>query len=124
MGMDLTEARKEVIRQYVESGRKERDDQFRRSLALGPTERRWLGWSGARVLVLRAYLGHEAPLCPTSWVYEFKALKKDSELIISPEINFCDDDNILNLLYSWSRSERVVRDLLNEIEYPALMYHI
>jgi hypothetical protein len=122
--MEYVLDRETVIQQYIASGRKERDDLFRRSLALGPTERRWLGWSGTRVLVLRAYLGSEAPLCPTPWKYEFTSLGKDRVKLDSSEINFCDDDNILDLLQPWNRSESIIRRVQDEIEHPALMYYI
>ena len=122
--MDYKEEREEVVRKYLESGRKERDDTFRRQLALGPTERRWLGWAGAKVLVLGAYEGHGAPLCPTRWVYQFTRLGERQALLSSCEINFCDDDNILEVLPRWNRSDDLIRRLRKEIENPVLMYHI
>jgi hypothetical protein len=122
--MDLAEQREEVIRQYIESGRKEKDDQFRRSLALGPTERRWLGWSGARVLVLCAYQSAGAPLCPTFWEYQFTSLRGNGTIITSSEINFCDDDNVIELLQPWQKQESRISELRREIENQALMYYI
>lgn len=122
--MGLEEQREERIRHYIESGRKERDDLFRRSLAGGPMIRRWLGWAGARVLVVGAYLGDDAPLCPTSWVYQFTSLDKNGERMSSYEINFCDDDNVLELLPHWYQQENYISKLQREIENPILMYHI
>jgi hypothetical protein len=123
--MDLGEDRDAVVRHYIESGRQERDNRFRRSLDLGPTERRWLGWAGARVLVLSVYQSaYMAPLCPTSWVYQFTPLNKDNVLLTSSEINFCDDDNVIELLYPWNQTESHISELRREIENPVLMYCI
>jgi hypothetical protein len=122
--MDFKEAREAAIRHYIESGRKEKDDQFRRSLDLGPTERRWLGWSGARVLVLSAYESEGGPLCPTSWIYQFESQKKNNVILTSSEINFCDDDNVIELLQPWQRLESRISELRLEIENPVLMYYI
>jgi hypothetical protein len=121
----LSEERRKVIEEYIQKGYKQKDDEFRKSLELGPQERRWLGWSGMRVRVLRAVEGKEAPLCPTKWTYHFVHLNgQGCHTIESNEINFCDDDNVIDRLSSWQATPENIEFLKKDIQTYIPMYYI
>lgn len=122
--VDYTEERKKVIEIYVQKGYRQKDDEFRKSLEWGPQERRWLGWAGARVRVLRAVEGCEAPLCPTNWVYHFVGMDGQGSVIESNEINFCGDGDVIDRLPPWYKTEERINFLRNDIQTYAPMYYI
>ena len=116
--------REAVIEEYIQKGYKQKDDEFRKLLESGPQERRWLGWAGAKVKVLKAVEGPELELCPTNWVYYFVALSKEDQIIESNEINFCGDDDVIDRLPPWGRTKERIESLRSDIQPYVPMYYI